>query len=101
MSRVYIGQLSQALFQEAQDALFLMDPDTDQLLDVNPMAERLSGFPRATLLGLQTTYLFRFEKPGGNQRLRRASTNTGIFHSQEGFFLRTNQEGVWVPVNLT
>jgi len=38
--------LAQALFEEAGDALFLFDPETDQVQDINPMAERLSGFPR-------------------------------------------------------
>ena len=38
--------LAQALFEEAGDALFLFEPDTDRLVNVNPMAERLSGFPR-------------------------------------------------------
>src|SRR5262249_47047093 len=26
---------------------------------------------------------------------------TGLFHSQEGFFLRHHKDGVWGPVNLT
>ncbi len=95
-----IEGLAQALFQEAGDALFLFDPETDQLLDVNPMAEWLSGFPRRELLGMQWTYLFRAEK-GGKQRLERAASKTGVFHSQEGFFLRTEKDGVWIPVNLT
>jgi hypothetical protein len=33
-----IIDLAPALFQEAGDALFLFDPDDDQLLDVNPTA---------------------------------------------------------------
>ena len=38
-----IKGLGRALFQEAGDALFLFDPDTDRLMAVNPMAERLTG----------------------------------------------------------
>ena len=93
--------LARALFMEAGDALFLFDPQTDQLLDVNPMAERLTGFPRAELLRLQATYLFRFGGKGGMQRLRQACHETLVFHAQDGFYLRTRQDGVWVPVNLT
>ena len=95
--------LAQALFEEAGDALFLFDPETDQLQDVNPLAERLSGYPRAELLRFPATYLFRFggQGKGGQDRLRQAATKTVDFHAQDGFFLRTSQDGVWVPVNLT
>ncbi|MBV9125463.1 MAG: PAS domain S-box protein, partial [Planctomycetes bacterium] len=94
-------EMARALFEEAGDAMFLCDPDTDQILDVNPMAERLSGFCRAELLGMTITALLRFEDKGGEQRLHRAASQTGVFHSQEGFFLRTRQDNVWIPVNLT
>jgi PAS domain S-box-containing protein len=93
--------LAKALFDEAGDALFLFDPETDELLDVNPLAEKLSGFPRADLLRLAATYLFRFGGKGGKKRLRDAAAKTGVFHSQEGYFLRTHEDGVWLPVNLT
>src|SRR4051794_14317579 len=90
--------LAQALFEEAGDALFLFDPENDQVQDVNPMAERLSGFARPELLGFQATYLFRFSGQGGKQRLHHAATKTTVFHAQDGFLLRTNKDGVWVPV---
>jgi two-component system sensor histidine kinase/response regulator len=97
-----LEDLARALFEEAGDALFLFDPDTDQLLDVNPVAQRLTGIPRPNLLRLPATSLFRVEagrQP--EQHLRSASQQTGIFHSQEGYSLRTAQKDVWVPVNLT
>jgi PAS domain S-box-containing protein len=93
--------LAQALFEEAGDALFLFDPETEQVQDVNPMAERLSGYSRAELLALQATYLFRFAGPGGKQRLHHAATKTTVFHAQDGFLLRCKADGVWTPVNLT
>jgi PAS domain S-box-containing protein len=98
--------LAQALFEEAGDALFLFDPDTDRLHDVNPMAERLSGFTREEMIAFQTTYLFRFGGGGqagsaGRQKLHHAATKTTVFHAQDGFLLRTRQDGVWIPVNLT
>ncbi len=96
-----LGQLAESLFNEAGDALFLVDPDTDQLLDANPMALRLCGFRRDELLGIPTTTLFRIDEAGSAQRLRRAAQQTGIFHSQEGYLLRTRQPDVWIPVNLT
>src|SRR5438445_8649087 len=94
-------ELSVTLFEEAGDALFLFDPDSEQLLDVNPMAQRMSGFSRAELLRMPITYLLRSEMQGGLNRLRYAYRKTGVFHSQEGFLLRHHRGGVWIPVNLT
>ncbi len=101
MTPYHGDELSVTLFEEAGDALFLFDPDTEQLLDVNPMCQRLSGYARSELLRMQVTYLFRSEIRGGLQRLRHAYKKTGVFHSQEGFLLRHEHEGVWIPVNLT
>src|SRR4051812_28221835 len=101
MNDLFSEGLARALFEEAGDALFLLDPDTDRLLDANAVAERLSGYARADLLDRPATYWFRFGGRGGLNRLRQAAGKTGVFHSQEGFFLRTNRDGVWVPVNLT
>jgi len=96
-----LSDLGQALFEEAGDALFLFDPDSDELLDVNPIAQLLSGFSRQELLCMPATFLFRFEGRGGMHRLKNATEHTGVFHSQDGYFLRTRMEGVWVPVSLT
>jgi PAS domain S-box-containing protein len=94
-------ELALTLFEESGDALFLFDPATEQVLDANPMAERLSGFTHAELLQLKATYLFRSDVQGGLVRLRHAFQKTGVFHSQEGFLLRHRKERVWIPVNLT
>jgi PAS domain S-box-containing protein len=93
--------LAQALFEESGDALFLFDPDTDQLLDANSTAQRLTGFALRELLRTPATQLFRFDDPQGRQRLSEAAGKTEVFHSQEGYSLRTTQDGVWVAVNLT
>ncbi len=94
------AELAQALFSESGDAMFLLDPDTDQLVEVNPVAERITGFARAELLRSPAAYLFRFEAAGGLQRLKGAFTKTVVFHGQDGFLLRT-KDGAWVPVGLT
>src|SRR5262245_54657888 len=101
MNQHNAAELSQALFEEAGDALFLFDPETEQIQDANPMAQRLCGYSRSELLRLQATYLFRSETPGGLNRLRNAYRKTGLFHSQEGFVLRNKRDGDWIPVNLT
>ena len=94
-------ELAVTLFEESGDALFLFDPTTEAMLDVNPMAERLTGFSYAELVRMQATYLFRSNVNGGLHRLRHAFRRTGLFHSQEHFLLRHQKDGVWVPVNLT
>jgi two-component system sensor histidine kinase/response regulator len=96
-----VAELARALFREAGDALFLIDPDTDRLLDVNLTAVQLSGFLREQLLAMPATSLYHCEGPSGKQRLRTGTHQTGVFHSQEGFLLRTSKDGVWIPVNLT
>jgi PAS domain S-box-containing protein len=93
--------LAQALLEEAGDALFLFEPDTDHLHEVSRMALELTGFRREEMLSRPATYFFRFGGKGGQQRLRDAAARTGVFHSQEGFLMRTSRDGVWVPVNLT
>lgn len=96
-----IEGFAQALFAEAGDALFLFDPDNEQLLAVNAMAERLIQLPQKELLQKPAMHWFRFSKKEGKQSLGTVSARTSIFHSQEGYFLRTREEGVWIPVNLT
>jgi PAS domain S-box-containing protein len=93
--------LAQALLEESGDALFLFDPDNDVLHAVSRMAVELTGLRREELLARPATYYFRFGGKGGQQRLREAATRTGVFHAQDGFLLRTRQDGVWIPVNLT
>src|SRR5262245_19551362 len=94
------AELAQALFAELGDALFLLDPDSDRLIEVNPMALRLTGYSRNELLDFPATYLFRFESTGGTHKLKGAFTKTMVFHGEDGFLLRTKDNN-WVPVNLT
>jgi PAS domain S-box-containing protein len=95
-----LGGLAQALFEESGDALFLFDPDSFQVLDANSMAQRLTGFPLRELLHMSVQELFRFRGQEGLERLLQASKKTTLFHSQEGYFLRTVKEDIWIPVNL-
>jgi two-component system sensor histidine kinase/response regulator len=95
------NDLTHALLEELGDALFLFDPDTDRLLQVSRMAVALTGFRSEEMLAKPATYFFRFGGKGGARRFREAATRTGIFHSQEGFFLRCKREGMWIPVNVS
>jgi PAS domain S-box-containing protein len=94
-------ELAQTLFEEAGDALFLFDPESEHIVDVNPLAQRLSGFLRLELIGMPITKLLRSEGQGNLHVLRQAFQRTGLFHSQEGFYLHRRQDNDWVPVNLT
>src|SRR6516162_6601453 len=94
-------ELVQTLFEESGDALFLFDPDLEEMVHVNPTVQRLSGFTRQECLHRPVSYFFRSETPGRLNQLRQAFRKTGVFHSQENFLLRTNDDGVWVPLNLT
>ncbi len=101
MDTLDVAELAQTLFEEAGDALFLFDPESEKILDTNPMAQRLTGCSRQQLLRTAVTHLFRSDVQGGLSRLRTAFRETGLFHSQEGYFLRGHPEGQWLPVNLT
>lgn len=101
MTDSFWQEMGGTLFEEAGDALFLFDPDSEQVHDVNPMAQRLSGYSRRELLDLKITQIIRSDVDGGLQRMRQAFRRTGLFHSQEGFWLRNKGNIPWVPVNLT
>jgi len=96
-----LADLVQTLFEESGDALLLFDPETEQLIDVNPTAEKMTGFPRDVLLRMPVHSLFRSENPGGLQRLRQSARKSNPLRAQDGYFLRHQREGVWVAVNLT
>lgn len=102
MSVFEARDVGKAIFSESADALFLFDPDTDQLLDVNPAATRLTGCSQPDLMKQPATYWVRFSGDGGGmQQLRQAAGKSDVFFSQDGFYLRTAHDGVWIPVNLT
>jgi PAS domain S-box-containing protein len=95
------AELAVTLFEESGDALFLFEPQSEAMVDVNPLAQKLSGWTRPELLAMQIDYLFRSEIQGGLVRLRQAWRKTGPFHAQDGFLLRTKRSAAWVPVNLS
>jgi two-component system, cell cycle sensor histidine kinase and response regulator CckA len=97
----HLEDVARALFEEAGDALFLLDPKSGRVVAANATAQELSGFALEDLIGRRAGELFRSEKEGGLERMRVASKRTGTFHSQEGYLLRYRDEGVWIPVNLT
>jgi PAS domain S-box-containing protein len=101
MSVFEAREVGKAIFAESADALFLFDPETDQVLDVNPAATRLTGHAHQDLMKQPATFWVRFSGGDGMKRMRQAASKSDVFFSQDGFFLRTAQDGVWIPVNLT
>jgi len=102
MRATFNAELAQALFDEASDALLLFEPQSEQIIDLNPMLERLTGFTRQQLLSYKALHLLRFVGPGnGKQKLQAAASKTGIFHAHEGYLLRTCDEEVWIPVTVS
>ena len=101
MSLEEIEGLAQALFEETGDAMFLFDPDTDRVLNVNSAAQRLTGFNVQKLLHMTVTELFRAATDEAERHLHQATRKTSVFHARDGYFLQTVREGVRVPVNLT
>jgi PAS domain S-box-containing protein len=95
-----VAELAQTLFEEIGDAAFITDPGTMLLVDVNPMAQRLTGLPRGELLRTPLDQLFRSNNDGLSY-LQRALNTTQTFHSQEGYSLRRGTGETWIPVNLT
>src|SRR5207244_11746758 len=92
---------AQTHFEGIGAAACLTDPETMGLVNVNPMAERMTGTPRGELLQMPLDQLFRSDGDDGLAHLRRALHTTQTFHSQEGYFLYRRPDRVWVPVNLT
>jgi two-component system NtrC family sensor kinase len=51
------------LFRGASDGIFLIDPESGDILDVNPQAERLTGHAGQELIGLSATDLSPSQHP--------------------------------------
>jgi hypothetical protein len=95
------AELGQTLFEEIGDAAFVVDPATDCLIDVNPMAERITACPRDHLLRLSLQELLRADTDQSLTHLRQALHGTQTFYSQEGYYCRQTNRENWLPVNLT
>jgi PAS domain S-box-containing protein len=93
--------VAEALFQEAGDALFLIDPESGRILNVNPTAQRLSGLSRDELLQMAVSELLVAESANSGGGLQDAYRSTNSFHARDGYLLRTHQIGLWIPVNVT
>ena len=62
-------ELAQCLFDESNDAFFIFASDENLVLDVNPTAQRLTGYQRKQLLGVALSDLFDTETDHAIYRL--------------------------------
>ncbi len=93
------SDLARALFLEAGDALLIVDPLTERVLDANPAAQRLSKLGRDDLSRLTVRDVVRHELGRGEwlQTVQQTST----FHGRDGYLLRSGSGDSWTPVSLT
>jgi len=92
--------LARSLFEEAGEALFLCDPESDQILDANGAAQRLTGFLLRDLLRIPVTQLFRSASPRGMKEMSRAFHTPDVVCSGPGYAVRSVQPDLWIPVNV-
>ena len=87
------------LFERAIDAIFVADPETGALLDMNRAAERLMGYSRQELVGKHQSILHPTEEKETYQRkFRQATLAAGReFHEMEV----VNRQGQRVPVEIS
>jgi len=110
LSRPQVPELLSALIESASDAVFLVDPETDRFIDVNPGALRLTGFSRPDLLGKTPASMFRLhsselgENPARTRDtnwLRQAFEQNRFAPAQFEGAVRTSGESTWLPVHVT
>lgn len=81
-------EIGRCIFREAQDAFILIDPDTMQLVDVNPAAQRLTGLRKKQLLSLTLGELIESTVDRQLSDLLKGCRSTRYFAANEGYFLR-------------
>jgi PAS domain S-box-containing protein len=91
---------ARSLFRESNDAFFLFDLRTRAIVDLNPVALRLTGLEKQAACAMRLEDLFSGPDAGGLERLIQALDRTGFFHSREGYFLRRPSKDD-LPVNLS
>ncbi|NOX56701.1 MAG: PAS domain S-box protein [Planctomycetes bacterium] len=89
-----------ALFENAKDAIYLIDPDTGRILDCNPAAAEMLGYAAEQMRGMPTADLHPAnERRVAAEKLQqvreqgRALEIAGVHHQR--------QDGTLVPVDIT
>lgn len=81
-------EIGRCIFREAQDAFFLIDPESLKIVDVNPAAQRLTGLRKKQLQSLTLGELIESTVDRQLTDLLKGCRSTRYFASNEGYFLR-------------
>src|SRR5437773_12334747 len=97
---LYAG-LARALFEESDDALFLIDPETGQILDANAAAQRMCGVSVRVILDSLVHDLFQGD--GGERLLEFPITGRRLSfpYADRGGLLIARDISVPVDVTVT
>ena len=86
-------ELSSCLFNESNDAYFIVDPSTYLVTGVNPTARRLTGCSEADLVGQRIDQLIQGDAESGIPQLLDACRETTFIHARDGYRL-TGRRGL-------
>jgi two-component system CheB/CheR fusion protein len=81
-------ETDRCIFREANDAFVIIRPDDQQVVDVNPAAQRLTGLRRKQLLRMNLADLLEGARPGALAELAHACQTTGYFAPADGYCLK-------------
>lgn len=93
--------LAQALFEESSDAWVLCDLSTERVLDVNAAAQRLCGIDLRKLLDSPLSILLSTEDGASIPTILFPARRIRLRHTEHGLNLRTAQDNVWIPVDVS
>ena len=95
------ADLALNLFEESNDALVIFDPVDWRILDVNPMAQRITRRRRRELIGQLITDVIEETRPGAMREFLNAAEKTGMFHAREGFAFAREEDDELIPLNVS
>ncbi len=94
------AELSRCLFNEANDAFIIFEPDSHRILEVNPATQRISGFRKSDLLSMTLDQLLISKTTIDYDKFLAACRTTCFFHSEEGYRLICNTDGA-IDINIS
>ncbi len=87
------------LFETAQDAIFVANPETGRVVDCNPQAERMIGRTRDEILGMHQTELHPQESPDVYEEgFKRALQSSGTIFAEREVI---HKDGHRIPVEIS
>ena len=94
-----LSGLAQALFAAAPEALLLLDPATEQVLDANPVAQTLCGQARDQLVGRSVHELIHGDSL--DNPLSKSLHETAGFQDQDGYALDSPDQVQRIPLGMS